>query len=84
LRILARFLHSQQPDCLGEWYTEVLGLEFVRSQIQHNEYTSKLIAFPNAHLKIAQLHVPGQTIPISRHHIELVEYIHPRAVSLTT
>lgn len=27
---------------------------------------------------VAQLRVPGETIPISRHHIELVEYIHPR------
>lgn len=61
-----------------KWYTEVLGLDFVRSQDQRNEYTSRLVAFPNAHLKVAQLCVPGQTVPISRHHIELVEYVHPR------
>ena len=61
-----------------KWYTEILGLEFVRSQVQHNEYTSKLVALPEAHLKVAQLCVPGQTVPISRHHIELVEYVHPR------
>jgi catechol 2,3-dioxygenase-like lactoylglutathione lyase family enzyme len=61
-----------------KWYTEVLGLEFVRSQDQRNEYTSRLVAFPNAHLKVAQLCVPGQTVSISRHHIELVEYVHPR------
>jgi catechol 2,3-dioxygenase-like lactoylglutathione lyase family enzyme len=61
-----------------KWYTEVLGLEFVRDQIQKNEYTSKLVGFPDAHLKVAQLRVPRETIPISRHHIELVEYIHPR------
>lgn len=73
-------------DASVKWYTEVLGLEFVRSQVQHNEYTSKLVAFPDAHLKVAQLRVPGQTIPISRHHIELVEYIHPRGedISLDT
>ena len=59
-----------------KWYTEVLGMEFVRSQVQHNKYTSKLVAFPDAHLKVAQLRVPGQTVPISRHHIELVEYVH--------
>ncbi len=29
-----------------KWYTEVLGLEFVRDQIQKNEYTSKLVGFP--------------------------------------
>jgi lactoylglutathione lyase len=60
------------------WYTEVLGLEYVRSQEQANEYTAKLVAFPGAHLKVAQLRVPGETIPLSRHHIELVEYVHPR------
>jgi len=61
-----------------KWYTEVLGLEYVRGQEQHNEYTAKLVGYPGAHLKVAQLRVPGQTIPISRHHIELVEYVHPR------
>ena len=61
-----------------KWYTEVLGLEYVRGQEQHNEYTSRLVGYPDAHLKVAQLRVPGQTIPISRHHIELVEYVHPR------
>jgi len=65
-------------DAAVKWYTEVLGLEFVRGQVQHNEYTSRLVAFPGAHLKVAQLRVPGQTIPQSRHHIELVEYISPR------
>lgn len=61
-----------------KWYTEVLGLKFVRGQVQANEYTSRLVAFPDAHLKIAQLAVPGMTLPVSRHHIELIEYVHPR------
>lgn len=65
-------------DASVKWYTEVLGLEYVRGQVQQNEYTSKLVGYPDAHLKVAQLRVPGQTIPRSRHHIELVEYIHPR------
>jgi len=60
------------------WYTEVLGLEYVWGQVQHNDYTSKLVGFPEANLKVAQLRVPGQTIPRSRHHIELVEYVYPR------
>jgi catechol 2,3-dioxygenase-like lactoylglutathione lyase family enzyme len=41
-----------------KWYTEVLGLEFVRGQTQHNEYTSKLVGYANTHLKVAQLRVP--------------------------
>ncbi len=65
-------------DASVEWYTKVLGLEYVRGQVQHNEYTGKLVGYPEAHLKVAQLRVPGETIPISRHHIELVEYVSPR------
>lgn len=65
-------------DAAVEWYTQVLGLEYVRGQVQHNEYTAKLVGFADAHLKVAQLRVPGQTIPLSRHHIELVEYVYPR------
>ena len=69
-------------DASVRWYTEILGLEFVRSQVQKNEYTDKLVGFPNAHLKVAQLRVPGATIPLSRHHIELVEYVHPRGAEI--
>ena len=65
-------------DASVKWYTEVLGLEYVRGQVQHNEYTGRLVAFPEAHLKVAQLAVPGAPLPVSRHHIELVEYVHPR------
>ena len=69
-------------DASVKWYTEVLGLEYVRSQEQANEYTEKLVAFKNAHLKVAQLRVPGDTIPLSRHHIELVEYVNPRGENI--
>lgn len=65
-------------DAAVQWYTKVLGLEHVRSQVQDNEYTRRLVGFPDARLKIAQLRIPNLTIPISRHHIELVEYEHPR------
>jgi lactoylglutathione lyase len=65
-------------DASVKWYTEVLGLVFVRGQVQKNAYTDKLVGYPDAHLKVAQLRVPGATVPLSRHHIELVEYIHPR------
>jgi catechol 2,3-dioxygenase-like lactoylglutathione lyase family enzyme len=61
-----------------KWYTEVLGLEYFRGQEQHNEYTGKLVGYPNAHLKVAQLKVPGQPYADgANHHIELVEYINP-------
>lgn len=61
-----------------KWYTEVLGLEYFRGQEQHNEYTGKLVGYPDAHLKVAQLRVPGQPLAEgANHHIELVEYISP-------
>ncbi len=61
-----------------KWYTEVLGLEYFRSQEQHNEYTGHLVGYPDAHLKVAQLKVPGQPYcEGANHHIELVEYILP-------
>ena len=69
-------------DAAVKWYTEVLGLEYVRGQEQANEYTDKLVGYKNAHLKVAQLRVPGETIPLSRHHIELVEYVNPRGENI--
>ena len=71
------FTHSNLEEAV-KWYTEVLGLEFVRGQVQDNDYTRQLVGMPGARLKVAQLRVPGQTIPVGRHHIELVEYEHPR------
>jgi lactoylglutathione lyase len=61
-----------------KWYTEVLGLEYFRGQEQHNAYTGKLVGYADAHLKVAQLKVPGQPFADgANHHIELVEYILP-------
>lgn len=61
-----------------KWYTEVLGLEYVRGQTQHNEYTARLVGFPGVHLKVAQLKVPGEPYAArANHHVELVEYVDP-------
>ena len=38
-----------------EFYTKVIGMKLVHSQVQHNEYTAKLVASEGAHLKVAQL-----------------------------
>lgn len=65
-----------------EWYTKVLGLEYVRGQVQDNEYSRRLVGFADARLKVAQLRIPNLTIPISRHHIELVEYEQPRGAGI--
>ena len=61
-----------------DFYTRVLGMELVHTQEQANEYTSKLVAYPDAHLKVAQLVVAAQTRERSGHLLELVEYVQPQ------
>ncbi len=65
-----------------EWYTQVLGLEYVRGQEQANAYTRRLVGFPDAHLKVAQLRIPGTPLPRSQHHLELVEYVAPAGLQI--
>ncbi len=60
------------------FYTKIIGMELVHTQEQQNEYTSRLVAYENAHLKVAQLTIKGMVQPQSRHLLELVEYVNPR------
>ena len=60
-----------------DFYTNVLGMELVHTQEQHNEYTAKLVGYENAHLKVAQLVVAAQNRERSGHLLELVEYVFP-------
>jgi len=53
-------------------------MELVHSQVQHNEYTARLVNYENAHLKVAQLHIPGMNKERSGHMLELVEYVYPK------
>lgn len=62
------------------FYRDLLGLEVITRQEQANPYTEKLVAMPGANLKVAMLRVPGWPAGPSRHHLELVEYVHPRGV----
>ncbi len=59
------------------FYVDLLGFELVHRQVQHNEYTSRLVGYPDAHLLVAQLRVPGQPRGLSTHDLELIQYIHP-------
>ena len=61
-----------------DFYTRIIGMELVHSQVQQNEYTAKLVNYENAHLKVAQLHIPGMNKERSGHMLELVEYVHPQ------
>ena len=63
-----------------DFYARVLGLELVHRQDQSNDYTSNLVGFRDARLRIAQLRVPGQPRGGSSHDLELVEYVEPRGV----
>ncbi len=60
------------------FYRDALGLEVIHSQQQANEYTRRLVGYPDANLRVAMLRIPGASVGPSGHHLELVEYITPR------
>lgn len=62
------------------FYTGQLDFMLIHTQVQANEYTRQLVGYPDAHLRIAQLAVPGQPRSLSTHDLELVEYVAPRGV----
>jgi catechol 2,3-dioxygenase-like lactoylglutathione lyase family enzyme len=83
------------PDIRGVWhfsftvsdldrsiafYRDLLGFRLVHVQEQDNPYTRRLVGFPDAVLRVAQLAVPGQPRGISTHDLELVEYVRPKGV----
>lgn len=60
------------------FYADLLGFTLVHRQEQHNAYTRRLVGYHDAHLRVAQLAVPGQPRGRSSHDLELVEYVTPR------
>lgn len=60
------------------FYRDLLGFTLVHVQEQDNAYTRRLVGFPDARLRVAQLAVPGQPRGVSSHDLELVEYVSPR------
>src|SRR5215469_9135673 len=65
-------------DASIAFYTKQLDFELIHTQEQNNEYTRRLVGYPDAHLRIAQLAVPGQPRGLSSHDLELVQYLQPR------
>lgn len=59
------------------FYRDILGMELVHTQEQSNPYTRKLVGYPDAHLRVAQLKTPAGTCSPSTHMLELVEYVAP-------
>jgi catechol 2,3-dioxygenase-like lactoylglutathione lyase family enzyme len=64
-------------DGAVDFYTRLLRLECIHRQEQDNDYTRRLVGYPDAHLRIAQLVVPGQPRGLSTHDLELVQYVTP-------
>jgi lactoylglutathione lyase len=60
-----------------DFYQNVVGMKLVHTQEQHNEYTARLVAYENAHLKVAQLTIGNMQQQRSGHLLELVQYVHP-------
>jgi catechol 2,3-dioxygenase-like lactoylglutathione lyase family enzyme len=60
-----------------DFYQNVIGMKLVHSQEQHNEYTARLVAYENAHLKVAQLAISNMQQQRSGHLLELVQYVTP-------
>jgi catechol 2,3-dioxygenase-like lactoylglutathione lyase family enzyme len=70
------FTVSELDDAV-DFYTDLLGFECIHRQEQDNEYTRRLVGYPDAHLRIAQLVVPGQPRGLSTHDLELVQFLSP-------
>ena len=63
-------------------FYEALGMTLVHRQEQSNAYTSSLVGYRNAAIRVAQLALPGIDPGVSRHHLELVEYVSPETQSI--
>ncbi len=68
-------------DAAIAFYRDVLGWTLVHRQVQHNEYTARLVGYPGADIEVAQLAIPGQHRGISTHDMELVHYRFPAGVA---
>ena len=66
------------------FYRDILGMQLVHTQEQSNPYTRKLVGYPDAHLRVAQLKTPADTCSPSTHVLELVEYVAPPGSKIDT
>jgi len=60
------------------FYRDQLGLELIHTQTQDNEYTRKLVGYPDASLKVAMFAIPGENHVPSGHVLEMIEYVSPK------
>ncbi len=67
-------------DGAVDFYTRLLGFEHIHTQQQSNEYTRRLVGYPDADLRVAQLVIPGQPRGLSTHDLEIVQYVSPKGL----
>ena len=64
-------------DAAIVFYRDLLGFTFVHRQVQDNDYTRRLVGYPDARIEVAQFAVPGERRGLSTHDLELVQYFSP-------
>ena len=70
--------HVSDLDASVAFYRDVVGMTLVHTQRQANDYTSRLVGYADADLRVAQLSMTPESTSISGHDLELVEYVTPR------
>ncbi|HEX6686840.1 MAG TPA: VOC family protein [Candidatus Limnocylindrales bacterium] len=72
-------IHVADLDRSLAFYCDVLGMRLVHRQDSSSPYTSSLVGFPDAYLRVAMVALPVRPAPMaSSHDIELIEYVRPR------
>lgn len=64
------------------FYRDLLGFELIGTRERQGVEIETVVGFPKADLRIACLRIPGAPIGISGHHLELIEYRHPKGRKL--
>jgi catechol 2,3-dioxygenase-like lactoylglutathione lyase family enzyme len=59
------------------FYRDLLDFQLVHRQRQDNDYTRRLVGYPDAVIEVAQLAAPGEPRGLSTHDLELVRYVTP-------
>lgn len=70
-------------DAAIAFYRDLLGFELIHRQRQDNDYTRRLVGYPDAVLEVAQLAAPGEPRGLSTHDLELVRYLAPDGRAIT-
>jgi lactoylglutathione lyase len=70
--------HVGDIDVSVAFYRDILGMTLVHTQDQANDYTSSLVGYADAEIRVAQLSVSPVNTSIGGHDLELVQYVNPQ------